>query len=160
MAKSETLKQAVADPLDTAKPVRAEVVKRGRGRPPKEAVANLTATVNVKAVKKELDALKKQALTSEKEHTKALEALTKQMTADIKTAEKPLDAAIAEKAAALKAVEKAELKVAKTISQVNKEADKLRAAHGKARDKLIQAKDKADSALAKQIAKLSALVGE
>ena len=78
-AKSATLKQAVADPVDTAKEVKGEVVKRGRGRLPKEASA-----VDLKAAKKELDALKKQALASEKEHSKEMDAIAKQLVADIK----------------------------------------------------------------------------
>lgn len=155
VAKSTTLKQAVADPVDTAKEVKGEVVKRGRGRPPKEASA-----VDLKAAKQELNALKKQANSSEKEHLAALKFIDKEADAKRKEAAKPMDEARAAKAAALKAVEKAEAAVAAAITKVNKDIGKIDAAAQKERDKLIKAKDKADGVLAKEIARLSALVGE
>lgn len=160
--KSNALKEAVAMPVDAAPAAPAK-----RGRPAKQDAA---PAVDVKAAKKALAALVKQANDIQKKFDADMKAVDKYPVLTERAndgaaleAKKNLDAVRKAAEASAKQFEKdiakAEGVVAKAVAAVGKIREKAEAAAEKERVRLRKEKEKADAALAKEIAALQKVIG-
>lgn len=147
--KSNALKEAVATPVDSAKEVKGEVVSR---QPAK--AAKVAPKVNLKDIKKALTEKQKEANVSEKVFLAALAAIDKRTKADMKMAEKPAMDILIAIGAMEKQIAKLRANHAAALTKVNKENAKIQLAGEKESGRLRKDKEKADIALAKEIAAL------
>lgn len=156
--KSNALKEAVGTPAD-AKEVKGEVLSKEPSVAPRGRVTKAVPAVDLKAAKKALAEKQKEANTSQKAYLKQVEAIRKERTTAVAQACKPVEEQNKLIAALQKDLDKEKAASSKIEAKVHGVTAKIKAAADKDLEKLTKAKEKADVALAKEIAALEKVVG-